>query len=292
VSGDLVQEFWDDHVAWSKVAGVLKGRRSFWRSTVFVLTVAGATLQTFAATVPAFKLVAGGIGTVALALVPIFARYFLTAEQTAKWLRARSISEGLKSEIYIYRAGAEPYAGSDSVDVLRAKVRGIRDLGKDLEIERAGAGSPTEPSPPALDGETYISGRVKQQIEEFYRPKARAYAARAEQFRWIEIGFASLAATLSAIATLASGPNAQFIGPWVAVVTTVSGTIAAHAAANRYDFQATTFYATARQLTDLVQDWQIEGKHCSSKEWSDFVHSCEGVISAENRAWMAKLDAS
>ena len=286
----MVQDFWDEHVAWSKVARRMKEQRSFWRSAVLALTVAGATLQTIAATMPTFKLVAGSVSTVALALVPIFARYFLTAQQTAKWLRARSISEGLKSEIYTYRAGAEPYAGTDGLDVLRTKMRAIRELGKDLEMDRAGAGSPTEPAPPPLDIKTYISRRVRQQIEQYYRPKAKTYANRAEQFRWIEIGFASLAAILSASATLINAPNSQLIGPWVAVVTTIGGTIAAHAAANRYDFQATTSFATARQLSDLIQDWEAGGKQAPSKEWSDFVHSCEEAISAENRAWMAKLD--
>jgi hypothetical protein len=101
-------------------------------------------------------------------------------------------------------------------------------------------------------------------------------------------GFACLAAILSAIATLVSDLNSALIGPWVAVVTTIGGTIAAHAAANPYDFQATTFFATARQLSDLVQ--QASGKRPPSKEWSTFVRSCEEAISAENRAWMAKLD--
>ena len=245
---DMVPELWDEHVAWSKAASDLREQRSFWRTTVLVLTVSGATLQTIAATMPTFKLAAGGTGTVALALVPIFARYFLTSEQTAKWLRARSISEGIKSEIYTYCAGAEPYTGPDASETLLKKVRAIRQLGANLERERAKAGSPTKPAPTALDADGYISRRVRQQIDEYYRPAAKKNAELAERYRWIEIGFACLAAILSAIATLVSDLNSALIGPWVAVVTTIGGTIAAHAAANRYDFQATMFFATARQL--------------------------------------------
>jgi hypothetical protein len=71
----------------------------------------------------------------------------------------------------------------------------------------------------------------------------------------------------------------------VAVVTTIGGTIAAYAAGSRYEFQATTFHATARQLKDLLGDWAV-----GARPWSDFVRGCEDAISAENRGWMAKLD--
>jgi hypothetical protein len=184
---DMVPELWDEHVAWSKAASDLREQRSFWRTTVLVLTVSGATLQTIAATMPTFKLAAGGTGTVALALVPIFARYFLTSEQAAKWLRARSISEGIKSEIYTYCAGVEPYTGPGASETLLKKVRAIRQFGANLERERAKAGSPTKPAPPALDADGYISRRVRQQIDEYYRPAAKKNAELAERYRWIEM---------------------------------------------------------------------------------------------------------
>jgi hypothetical protein len=74
------------------------------------------------------------------------------------------------------------------------------------------------------------------------------------------------------------------------VLTTIGGSIATHAAAGRYDFQAATYYATARQLLDLAIGWEAGGKAAPSKEWSEFVRGCEEAISAENRGWMAKLD--
>jgi hypothetical protein len=76
------------------------------------------------------------------------------------------------------------------------------------------------------------------------------------------------------------------------VLTTTAGAVAAHAAASRYDLQATTFFATARQLEDLAHEWKASARDAPSKEWSDFVRACEEAISAENRAWMAKLDSN
>ena len=286
----VVQSLWDEHVAWSDTAGRLKSERTLWRTAVLTLTVLGATLQTIAATMPAAKLGAGAVGTVALALVPFLARYFLTSEETSKWLRARSVSEGIKSEIYSYLAGAEPYAGTGALEMLRKKVRDIRDWGKNLEMERAKVGSPTRPAPPSLDADAYLQRRVYQQIDKYYRPNAQRNAQLAERFRWAEISMAGFAAVLSAVATFFGDPGSAKLGPWVAVLTTVGGSIAAHAAASRYDFQATTFFATARQLGDLALDWQAAGKPAPSKEWSEFVRACEEAISAENRGWMAKLD--
>jgi hypothetical protein len=138
-----------------------------------------------------------------------------------------------------------------------------------------------------LDAAGYLKARVEEQIERYYRPKARLNANRAEQFRWVETGLAAAAALLGAYASFS---ESAAWGQWVAVLTTIGGSVSAHAAAGRYDFQATTFFATAKQLQDLTNGWRASGKPASSPEWSAFVRSCEEVISAENRGWMAKLD--
>jgi hypothetical protein len=292
VNDSIVQSLWEEHVAWSKTANRLKSRRTFWRSAVLNLTVTGAAFQTLAATVnsPEVKIGAGLLGTVALALIPFLSRYFLTAEDTRKWLRSRSVSEGIKSEVIAYRAGAEPYENPNGLETLRNKVREIRGWGENLEVELAKTGAPREAAPPRFDADAYLRARVQQQVHEYYRPKARQSAVLAEKFRWSEIGLAGLAAVLGAVATFVGDPISVKVGPWVAVLTTMAGALAAHAAASRYDFEATTFFATARQLEDLAEDWKASGKHAPGKEWSGFVRACEEAISAENRGWMAKLD--
>lgn len=286
----LVQSIWDDHVGWSLTADRLKSRRDTWRSVVLVLTATGAFLQTLAATegLSAIKVPAGAAGMIALALVPILARTFLTAAGTSGWLRARSISEGIKSEIYAFRASAEPYGGPDAFDLLRKKTNAIRDLGKGLELERARTGSPTKPAPPPLAPDAYFQHRLEEQVYQYYSPKAMWYAKLADRFRLVELALAGLAAALGAVATFTG--EAGTFGPWVAVLTTIGGSVTTHAAASRFDFQATMFSATARRLNDLAFDWQAAGKPAPSKEWSEFVRNCEDAISAENRGWMAKLD--
>jgi hypothetical protein len=260
---------------------------------VLVLTVIGAALETLAASVSgevggvSLQTLAAGSGAVAFALVPFLSRSFLSPDDTRKWLRARSVSEGIKSEIYTFRAGAAPYDGADALAALQLKVRGIQDSARDIERERTLAGTRTRPAPPALTPDKYLDSRVHQQINEYYRPKARENARLAQTFQTAGIVLAGIAAVLSGIVTVSGG---KALGSWIAVLTTVGGSVAAYAAGNRYDFQTSTFAATARQLEDLANAWTASAKPFPSKEWSELVRGCEDAISAENRGWMAKLD--
>ncbi len=293
MSPDVVQSLWDEHVGWSDAASRLKSRRARWSRMVLILTVIGAALETLAASVSgtvsgiSLRTLAAGSGAVAFALVPFLSRSFLSPEDTRKWLRARSVSEGIKSEIYTFRAGAAPYDGPDALATLQLKVRGIQDSAKDIERERVLAGTRTKPAPPALAPDKYLDSRVYQQIKEYYRPKARENARLAQTFQTAGIALAGIAAVLSGIVTITKGES---IGPWIAVLTTVGGSVAAYAAGNRYDFQTSTFAATARQLEDVANAWTASPKPVPSKEWSELVRACEEAISAENRGWMAKLD--
>ena len=225
--------------------------------------------------------------------------------------RARSFPRGLLSELPRthrigcgrgqFPRGSKPrfscIARAPSRTSAPAPIRQItKENQRNTEVgEKPGIGTrscrlPDESGAPPLDAEAYLKLRVYQQIDDYYRPKAKENAKLAARFRWASIAVAGLAAVLSALATFAQTAGSTSLGPWVAVLTTIGGSIATHAAAGRYDFQATTYFATARQLVDLARDWKASGKTAPSREWSGFVRDCEGAISAENRAWMAKLD--
>ncbi|MCW2248181.1 hypothetical protein M2352_003815 [Azospirillum fermentarium] len=287
----VVQQLWDDHIGWSKTADLLKARRTAWRTVVLTLTVAGAALQTFAAVVGpgVAKISLGSVGAASLTLVPFLGSHFLGAERTGKWLRARSISEGIKSEIYSFRAKSSPYDQPGAINILSEKVKEFHKWAGDLSADRSRILVTGDAMPPELDADTYIKQRVEQQIREYYKPKARENACLAERFRVAEIVLAGLAAVTGTVATTLGDPVSANLGPWVAVLTTIASSIAAHSASSRFDFQATTFAATAQQLEDLVRDWRLAPAPVPSQEWSGFVKNCESVISAENRAWMAKL---
>jgi len=216
---------------------------------------------------------------------------FLSREHTSCWQRARSISEAIKTEVFQFLAQVDKYASlTDPAAALRTKCKEIREWGMGLELARAKTGEIKMAAPSFTKPEDYLNLRIDEQINSYYRPKSVWNATRAEQYRLIELALGLAAAVMGGIVTAVGSDSKIVLGPWVAVVTTVTGAITAHAAASRYDFQATTFAATARQLTDLLAEWRALKTNASGAAWSEFVRQCEDVISAENRGWMAKLD--
>jgi len=302
-ANEAEKEIWNHHVAWSELANKLKRDRARARKAVLFFTILGGAFQT-ASGLPKsteVQMTLGVAGFLALALVPVIAKVALKPEQTRMWLRARSISEGIKSEFYTYRAAADPYhEAATALKTLLTKTQSIREWGKDFAHLLAGISIKSEEPPAPLGPDDYVTHRINEQINNFYMPKAQLNARYAQRFRVIEIILTTATALLSAFATwVTTNPSASSLitsplGPWVAVLTTIGGTIAAFVAEGRYDFQATTYYATAANLKDLVQKWDVvDGKpQPPSPEWSAFVKSSEETISAENRGWMAKLDDS
>jgi hypothetical protein len=298
VNTDAAQALWNQHAAWSRTAGRLKKSIVRWRSVVLILTVGAAALQTVAATIPAvaagdaLALTLSGVSTVALAVAPFLTLHFLRPEATGKWLRTRSVSEGIKSEVYSYLAQSDPYVGPDGLTHLIEKVKKIQSWATDLDFEVARTGKVQKPLPAISTADDYLKQRVLQQLEEYYLPQAKTNADRAHYFQMAAIALAGIAAVLSALATSKMLPQIPTLAAWVSVATTFASALLAHASASRYDFQASTFYATARQLKDLEIAWRAAPSAVPSPTWSALVKACEEAISAENRGWMAKLDES
>jgi hypothetical protein len=291
-AGADVATYWRRHLQWSDLANQLKSSITKARTWALWLGVVGAVLQTVAAVSPTSWVAKGAAlgGAIVLALVPIIAGALLGAESVRKWLRARSVSEGLKSNVFRYLAQGLPFDGSDRDTRFDAACKDAEKWVDELAVELAEVPLRDAPVPAVQDENGYVSLRVTEQISNYYRPKARQNASRARFFRRAEFVIALMAAVLGAVATALqwSDSDKKTIGAWVAVFTTIGATMAAHAAASRYDLQARVFYATARELEDLLQGWKRRAIGVAT--WAEFVARCEDTISAENRGWMAKLD--
>jgi hypothetical protein len=291
---EIVRTLWSRHAQWSSVGARLKTHVVFWRAAVLVLSAVGAVLQTAAASLAPSTIASAAAlgGAVALATVPFIAVKLLGAERVRGWLRARSVSEGLKSEVFRFQAGAAPYDGEDRAVKLVEAGRNLEVWVEALAVDLAGVDEGPSSPPARLDSEEYVKLRVSDQIDGYYRPRARWNASRARLFRALELTTAFLAASIGALmAALQLGAGAGGRGgEWVAVITTIGGALAAHSAANRYVEQARIFFATARRLQDVRDDWIARGRPTASGPWSEFVNACEEAISVENRAWMSKLD--
>jgi hypothetical protein len=72
----------------------------------------------------------------------------------------------------------------------------------------------------------------------------------------------------------------------VAVITTISGALAAHALAQRYEQLTVSYRASAQRLESAVARWKAGG----SADVGDLVEACENILLEENQGWIAGAD--
>ncbi len=300
----VVERIWRHRLEWSKAADRLKGRVDGARATALALGIAGAVLATAATTlIPAgLRAPCALAGALSLAVGTYVTSRLVTTQHLRSWTRARSISEAIKTEVWSFRAKVEPYAGEDAPLRLVERVETLEAQAADLEpilaLVRAKVPSvlpKDKQPPPAMSAEQWVERRVLGQSEGYYRRAARNLAGRLVALRDAEITLGLLATAASGIAAWsATQPQVAIrsvglaVGPWVAVLTTVGAAIAAHIAANRYDFLVVSYGATARRLEHLVDRWEMQGKPTDERRWSAFVRDCEAAISVENEGWLAR----
>jgi hypothetical protein len=279
-------DVWRDHRQWSHAAGRLKRRIIFWRSVALGFAILGAVLATLATQLG----LRSGLGralsltaAVALAVVPIIRGAKLSKDRIEAWTRARSASEALKAETYLYLTRTPPYDNEDrDGELLKQTDQLLRQVG-DLAGETVGTPDTDRPLPDVHDIDSYLRIRVRPQISEYYQPQAAKQQRRLSLFQGIEFTLSLLAALLGAVAAAA---RLDDVGVWVAVLTTVGAAITAHIAAARYEHLIISYLSTARQLRSLLRGW--EGRPDKTPERAGkLVRDCEDVISRENESWMA-----
>jgi len=277
----VLRDAWDQESVWSQAASRLKRSVARTRSATLGLTILSAVLSTAAAVVglgePGGKwLVFGASAAAGLAAV---GHVLAVGKAVQPWTRARSVSEAIKSEVYTYLTCAGDYALDGRDDVLEARVAAFEKDAADL-LPSDITPKPRE-TPAVNDAGSFARLRVTAQVDEYYKPNAADLDRKIKAARGVEIG---LAITGALIAAAAGTWEIDDLAIWVPVVTTVSAAIAAHAAAERYEFLRLEYSRTARELEHLLSRWKR-----SRLSDDEFVMQCESVISVQNEAWMAKL---
>jgi hypothetical protein len=182
----------------------------------------------------------------AAALVPFVQRRAGT-DRVRDWTRARSASEGLKTEIYGFLAHGSAYTDDDRELRLGEKTWEIVEAVADLQRSTAGVEVGEEPAPVIQDLDGYIAQRVDDQIG-YYRDTAFRYDTRATWLRRIGDGLAAAAAIL-AVAAATFGNDR--LAAWVPFVTTAGTSLVAYVAAARYDHLIIEYLRTALRLEHL-----------------------------------------
>jgi hypothetical protein len=273
----VVQHAWSEQSSWSQVANYLKRELERKRMAALGLTIAGAVLSAAAVAVG----LGSGAGKVfafasaASVGVAGLVRARIGKRAVQEWTRARSVSEALKSEVYLCLAGlADP--GLDE------RIAGIEDDGRDLLRYKTALDPRLRPLPAVSDVESYLRVRVASQIEQFYRPRVRALQRKVTIVRRVELALGFGGAVLAA----AAGTWEQdVVAVWVPVVTTVGAAVTAHAAAARYEYLLVEYLRTTEEL-ERMRDRRGPASKLTDEQ---LVRKAEEVISVQNEGWMAKL---
>jgi hypothetical protein len=284
---------WQRQSVWSQAANHLKDGLTGWRGVALGLTIAGAVLATLAVQIAELSSVAGKAlalaGAVAVGLVPVVRGRF-SSRVVQDWTRARSTSEALKSEVFMYLAGTGRYHDTDRDHQLEDQVEAIeRDTG-DLLLNTAGVQPVARALPAVGDVDSYVEQRVTGQIDGYYRPQAARQQRRLGWVRQAEFVLGGVGAVLAAVGATWELSSATV---WVPVLTTVAAALTAHTAAARYEYLLVEYLRTAAELERLRSRYlSSAGRGGSESIEDEFVEACEHVISVQNEGWMAKLTSS
>jgi len=134
IQEDVVQTVWGLHRRWSTISRKRRRAFKFHQGLAVVLVSSGAILQTLSNQLPApyewiTSLGAGGC----LGLAPFVTQHFLSHEKMTAWVESRAASEGLKAEVFKFRAGVKPYHTDNSVEILATKASEILEPAQEFD---------------------------------------------------------------------------------------------------------------------------------------------------------------
>jgi hypothetical protein len=286
-----LEHFWGQYRVWGETARKHQKSLSAWRLRVLLLGVAAAVLgavsdpralpwpegwPTFGVSRAAFG-VAGGV---LLGVVAFLTRELLAPEREGRWLRSRAAAEAFKREGYLLAAGAPPYDGPLTRDLLE-RGRGILAGVGDLQEEPVAEGQRLEGMPPCpLSADEYVAQRLGDQIE-YYRRRAGEHGVVVGRVRGLTVVLGVLAFALGAL-------GGGVAGTWLIVITTATASLASYLYANRLQYLIGSYTAAARNLDALRVGWQTFGAEGDAAERGRFILDCEAVLSAESQSWIAE----
>jgi hypothetical protein len=284
MTAPAVERAWQRQSVWSQVANRIKRDLQKHRGLVLAMTVLGALLSAGAVVAglgsgPGKGLAALGGAAVGIAAI---ARGRVGADTVRDWTRARSVAEALKSEVYVYQAGAGVYADPGRDRGLDERCAAIERDAADLAPRALGVEPVQRGLPPVTDTATYLRERVDSQIAGYYRPRAAALQHKLARFRDAQLALSVVGVVLAAVAAFT---ESDAVAVWVPVLTTIAAAVAAHVAAERYEYLLVEYVRTADELE------RLRDRRGSAAAMSDgeLIRAAEHVISVQNEGWMAKL---
>lgn len=290
---------WEQYRTWDNTAAQLRAKLAFWRRLVLALGIAGALAATLSTYTPVtdwaraagagslqsgLPRYLGALSAILLGLVAVLSQKVVSQKQEEQWVRARGAAEAFRREAFLLAASAPPYDAGPSTAPAEAINLGLEE-DKDLlpaPPGPAGQGDAVPPSYPlSVDG--YLTSRLVQQMD-WYNGRAGEHQKKLKAIGAVTFGLGLLAGLLGVL-------SADWTAPLVAVITTVIATLTTFLYAWRYQYMVASYLATARRLRALRARWLTSGKtDADTADRNQLILECEGILGAENNAWVTELN--
>lgn len=278
---------WTAHRKWSAVATNAGNHLRTWRMRNLILLVLGALLGVLSSQ----EWVPGSVGdlllgasAVVLASAAWIQQMKLGADRVQRLTVTRAASESLKSAVYWYLAGVSPYDSDDRDKELTQVLTQVDAETADYQSDYTRAIADDKQVPHVTCVADYALRRAEDQ-RDWHAEKITIHEVAASRLRAAESAATLLAAVFGAVAAL----SPVEMEAWIALLTTVGATLAAHLLAAQHDKIATSYGRTATQLTRLIEE-RTQG-HPNSESDAQFVQGVERVIALQNEGWVALLGA-
>lgn len=284
-----VEKVWRRHREWSALADTTSRRLAGWRLVNLALVVLGAlcgALATQADLLGPTTTVAIGIGgAVALAGAAFVQTHYLNADRVRDRVRARAVSESIKSLVYQRLLGVAPFDGpgpdrtlDEAVAKLEAGVSSLAGSVLLVEVE-------PKPVPAVATVADYIALRAMPQ-RAFHFDKIAIHERLGGRWRAAELLATLSAALLSAVGGALPGTD---VSAWVGVATTIAAALAAHLAGTQHARIAARYGVTVAELDRIVD--RFDPATASPAQAAELVAGVERVLAAQNDTWISTLEA-
>lgn len=284
-----MQKVWRRQRQWSALADVTARKLAGWRLVNLALVVVGAlcgALATQAGLLGRIATVAIGVGgAIALAGAAFVQTQYLNADRVRNRVRARAVSESIKSLVYQRLVDVAPFDGPGSDEKLGEAVAkleaGVSSLAGSVLLVEV---EPT-PVPAVATVADYIALRAMPQ-RAFHFDKIEVHERLGSRWRAAELVGTLSAALLSAVGGALPGTD---VSAWVGVATTIAAALAAHLAGTQHARIAARYGVTVAEI-DRIMD-RFDPATATGAQAAEFVAGVEGVLAAQNDTWITTLEA-
>ncbi|WP_224191395.1 DUF4231 domain-containing protein [Nannocystis pusilla] len=287
-----LEALWRQQSKWSRQADELKRSHQNWTGPIVLATFLGVALGTLTPQISAWTTALNGpayipqvcsaCASVLSAVAAYLSVQLLSPRKVQDWVVARSVSEALKSEGYLYAAGVSPYDDSQAAaERLMSRIEELEKTDTTFTLPDPDGNRPELCE--RLSVEDYIEKRVNAQLK-YYRAYSQTYSKQLACWRRTGIGLGVVLVGLGALGTFL---DKQALTVWMAVVTTAIATMTAYVYGSRIESLASAYFATAERLERLTRRWNTLVNRTEAAR-NQLILDCEAVLSAQNRSWSSE----